>query len=151
MCYNIYPTFMQFSSHMPVPKEHPTRVITKFSMMSMEILTYNLCYTNVRCTRATSVVAPLIYASLCTDRARYVKFIFIWHSRIETISLLMILGLPILLDRYRFVYLGWGESKSTDDNNVVKFTPLNANMDDVSLLHRPFLLLFIFGASLHRF
>ncbi|CAI2165275.1 17043_t:CDS:2 [Funneliformis geosporum] len=48
----------------------------KFDPDSLQTLSYNLCYSNVRCTRAISIVPPVYYAHLVCSRARF-------HSRGE--------------------------------------------------------------------
>ncbi|GBB99129.1 hypothetical protein RclHR1_03420012 [Rhizophagus clarus] len=48
-----------------------------FNSDSLQTLSYNLCYIYVRCTRAVSLVPPVYYAHLITNRARL-------HSREES-------------------------------------------------------------------
>ncbi|KAF0908875.1 hypothetical protein E2562_028754 [Oryza meyeriana var. granulata] len=43
----------------------------RFSADQLQTLTYNLCYTYARCTRAVSVVPPAYYAHLAAFRARH--------------------------------------------------------------------------------
>ncbi|XP_054978744.1 protein argonaute-2-like [Sorex araneus] len=45
-----------------------------FSSDELQILTYQLCYTYVRCTRSVSIPAPAYYAHLVAFRARYHLF-----------------------------------------------------------------------------
>ena len=42
-----------------------------FSPDALQSLTYNLCFTYARCTRAVSLVPPLYYACLACNRARF--------------------------------------------------------------------------------
>ncbi|RIA93562.1 Piwi domain-containing protein [Glomus cerebriforme] len=42
-----------------------------FNPDSLQTLTYNLCYTYARCTRAVSIVPPVYYAHLVCSRARF--------------------------------------------------------------------------------
>lgn len=43
----------------------------RFSSDELQILTYQLCHTYVRCTRSVSIPAPAYYAHLVAFRARY--------------------------------------------------------------------------------
>lgn len=43
----------------------------RFSADELQILTYQLCHTYVRCTRSVSIPAPAYYAHLVAFRARY--------------------------------------------------------------------------------
>jgi len=51
----------------------------RFTPDSLQTLSYNLCYTYARCTRAVSIVPPVCYAHLACCRARF-------HSRCENWS-----------------------------------------------------------------
>lgn len=42
-----------------------------FSSDELQVLTYQLCHTYVRCTRSVSIPAPAYYAHLVAFRARY--------------------------------------------------------------------------------
>ena len=42
-----------------------------FSADDLQMLTYQLCHTYVRCTRSVSIPAPAYYAHLVAFRARY--------------------------------------------------------------------------------
>ncbi|XP_010787533.1 protein argonaute-2-like [Notothenia coriiceps] len=42
-----------------------------FSADELQVLTYQLCHTYVRCTRSVSIPAPAYYAHLVAFRARY--------------------------------------------------------------------------------
>lgn len=42
-----------------------------FESDELQSLTYQLCYTYVRCTHSVSIPAPLYYAHLVTLRAKY--------------------------------------------------------------------------------
>lgn len=43
----------------------------RFTADELQILTYQLCHTYVRCTRSVSIPAPAYYARLVAFRARY--------------------------------------------------------------------------------
>ena len=43
----------------------------RFTADELQILTYQLCHTYVRCTRSVSIPAPAYYAHLVAFRARY--------------------------------------------------------------------------------
>ena len=43
----------------------------RFTADELQVLTYQLCHTYVRCTRSVSIPAPAYYAHLVAFRARY--------------------------------------------------------------------------------
>ncbi|CAI2171336.1 1168_t:CDS:2 [Funneliformis geosporum] len=58
---------------------HVLRDENRFDPDSLQTLSYNLCYTFARCTRAVSIVPPVYYAHLACSRAKF-------HSRGENWS-----------------------------------------------------------------
>ena len=54
----------------------------RFTADELQILTYQLCHTYVRCTRSVSIPAPAYYARLVAFRARY--HLVVCCSTVET-------------------------------------------------------------------
>lgn len=63
----------------------------RFTADELQILTYQLCHTYVRCTRSVSIPAPAYYARLVAFRARY-HLVDKEHDRLVSFWLLLIHG-----------------------------------------------------------
>ena len=78
----------------------------RFNADELQVLTYQLCHTYVRCTRSVSIPAPAYYAHLVAFRARY-HLVEKEHDRCKFTSLVLpvVVYFSVLLFLFNSIYL----------------------------------------------